>query len=257
MPQWYREFFDDLYLRLYHWLEDPERVRREVDFVVNTLDLEPKASVLDLCCGQGRHSLELARRGFQVTSVDLSEALLYVARQRAEQESLQITFIQSDMREIDFHEEFDAVINLFTSFGYLENEAEDEKALQRVAAALKQGRRFLLDVFNRDYIVRSFQGRDWRTMDEGWLLLEDRSFDFLSGRVGTEWIAIARDGVRYVRHSSIRAYTAAELRAMMERVGLKAERLLGDYRGNPYDWNSPRLIVVAQKLLADCGSGWE
>lgn len=247
MTQWYREFFDDLYLRLYHWLEDPERVKREVDFIVRTLDLPANASVLDLCCGQGRHSLELARRGYRVTGVDLSEALLYVARQRSEQENLSVTFIQSDMRDLTFREEFDAVFNMFTSFGYLENEAEDEKVLERVAAALKVGGRFLLDVFNHDWLVRNFRERDWREMDEGWVLLEDRRFDFLSGRVETEWIAMAKDGARYIRRSSIRAYTAAELRVMLERVGLTPKQLLGDYEGNPYGWDSPRLIVVSQK----------
>lgn len=158
MNQWYREFFDDLYFRLFHRLDEKlGRVKREVDFVVNTLELLPEASVLDLCCGYGRHSLELARRGFHVTGVDLSEALLYMARKRAEQERLSVTFIQSDMREIDFNEEFDAVINFFTSFGYLENETEDEKVLERVATALKPDGKFLLDVLNRDRIVRSFQ----------------------------------------------------------------------------------------------------
>jgi 2-polyprenyl-3-methyl-5-hydroxy-6-metoxy-1,4-benzoquinol methylase len=112
MAQWYREFFDDLYLRVYQPLEAPKQVRREVDFIVKALDLPAGAKVLDLCCGQGRHSLELARRGFQVVGVDLSEALLYAARKRAESEGLSVTFLHCDMREIDFAGEFDAVINI-------------------------------------------------------------------------------------------------------------------------------------------------
>ena len=247
MAQWYREFFDDLYLRVYQPLEAPEKVRREVDFIVKALNLPAGAKVLDLCCGQGRHSLELARRGFQVVGVDLSEALLYAARKRAESEGLTVTFLQCDMREIDFKDEFDAVINMFTSFGYLESEAEDEKVLGKVAQALKSGGKFLLDVVNRDRLVRDFQGREWHAADEGWLVLEERTFDHLSGRMETRWICVARDGVRYERLSSVRLYTASELRMMLERAGLEVTNLFGDYDGSPYSWDSQRLIIVACK----------
>ena len=247
MAQWYREFFDDLYLRVYQPLEAPEQVRREVDFIVKALDLPAGAKVLDLCCGQGRHSLELARRGFQVVGVDLSEALLYAARKRAESEDLSVTFLHCDMREIDFADEFDAVINMFTSFGYLESEAEDEKVLGKVAQALKSGGKFLLDVVNRDRLVRDFQAREWHAADEGWLVLEERTFDHLSGRMETLWVCVARDGVRYERLSSVRLYTTSELRTMLERAGLKVTNLFGDYDGSPYSWDSQRLIVVACK----------
>jgi len=247
MAQWYREFFDDLYLRVYQPLEAPEQVRREVDFIVKALDLPAGAKVLDLCCGQGRHSLELARRGFQVVGVDLSEALLYAARKRAESEGLSVIFLLCDMREIDFSNEFDAVINMFTSFGYLESEAEDEKVLAKVAQALKSGGKFLLDVVNRDRLVRDFQAREWHAADEGWLGLEERTFDHLSGRMETRWVCVARDGVRYERLSSVRLYTASELRTMLERAGLKVTNLFGDYDGSPYSWDSQRLIVVSCK----------
>jgi SAM-dependent methyltransferase len=247
MAQWYREFFDDLYLRVYQPLEAPEQVRREVDFIVKALDLPAGAKVLDLCCGQGRHSLELARRGFQVVGVDLSEALLYAARKRAESEGLSVTFLHCDMREIDFADEFDAVINMFTSFGYLESEAEDEKVLGKVAQALKSGGKFLLDVINRDRLVRDFQAREWHAADEGWLVLEERTFDHLSGRMETRWVCVARDGVRYERLSSVRLYTTSELRTMLERAGLKVTNLFGDYDGSPYSWDSQRLIVVSCK----------
>jgi SAM-dependent methyltransferase len=247
MAQWYREFFDDLYLRVYQPLEAPEQVRREVDFIVKALDLPAEAKVLDLCCGQGRHSLELARRGFQVVGVDLSEALLYAARKRAESEGLSVTFLHCDMREIDFADEFDAVINMFTSFGYLESEAEDEKVLGKVAQALKSGGKFLLDVVNRDRLVRDFQAREWHAADEGWLVLEERTFDHLSGRMETRWVCVARDGVRYERLSSVRLYTTSELRTMLERAGLKVTNLFGDYDGSPYSWDSQRLIVVSCK----------
>jgi len=151
------------------------------------------------------------------------------------------------MREIDFADEFDAVINMFTSFGYLESEAEDEKVLGKVAQALKSGGKFLLDVVNRDRLVRDFQAREWHAADEGWLVLEERTFDHLSGRMETRWVCVARDGVRYERLSSVRLYTTSELRTMLERAGLKVTNLFGDYDGSPYSWDSQRLIVVSCK----------
>ncbi len=248
LTQWYCEFFDDLYLRVYQPLEAPEQVRREVDFIISALNLPKGTKILDLCCGQGRHSLELARRGYDVVGVDLSEALLYVARKRAEQEGLKVTFLHCDMREIDFNGEFDAVINMFTSFGYLESEAEDEKVLEKVSMALKRGGKFLLDIINRDRLIREFQAREWHAADEGWLVLEERKFDSLSGRMETRWVCVARDGVRYERLSSVRLYTASELRVMIERVGLEVINLFGDYDASPYSWNSHRLIVLAKKV---------
>lgn len=152
------------------------------------------------------------------------------------------------MREIDFVGEFDAVINMFTSFGYLESEAEDEKVLEKVSQALKEGGKFLLDVMNRDWLVRNFQPMGWRADDEGWFVLEERTFDHLSGRVETRWIFIARDGVRYERLSSIRLYTASELRTMLERAGLQVINLFGDYDGSTYTWDSQRLIIVATRV---------
>jgi hypothetical protein len=116
-----------------------------------------------------------------------------------------------------------------------------------VAQALKEGGKFLLDVTNRDRLVREFQARAWHAADEGWLVLEERTFDPLSGRVETLWVCVARDGVRYERRSSIRLYTAAELRLMLERVGLRVTGLFGNYDGSPYTWDSPRLIVAAMK----------
>ncbi len=244
---WYREFFDDLYLRVYAFAEEPERVRKEVDFFTRSLGLKGGEKVLDACCGQGRHSLELARRGFSVVGVDLSEALLYVARQRAAQEGLPVQFIQSDVRDLSLPETFDAVLNVFTSFGYLETEDEDRRALARMSRHLKPHGTLILDVMNREWLIRHFVPHDWRAVKEGWILLEDRSFDLLTSRVETRWTIIAGDGGRYVRQSSIRIYSASELRLMMAEQGLAVEHLYGDYEGSPYQMDSPRLIIIARK----------
>ena len=141
---WYEEFFGEDYVRFHlrggEWLE--ERTGPQCDFVVSALELQPGARVLDLCCGQGRHSVELAQRGYNVTGFDLSEYLLGLARTKAEKLGVEVEFVRGDMRELPWESEFDAVVNLWTAFGYLESDEEDERVLRSVGAALRPGGQF-------------------------------------------------------------------------------------------------------------------
>ena len=113
--------------------------RSQVDFVIDKLALEPGAKVLDLCCGQGRHLIDLARRGYDVVGLDLSEYMLEECKAAAAVEGINPVLVHADMREIGFATEFDAVINMFASFGYLETDDEDQKVLNAASLALKGG----------------------------------------------------------------------------------------------------------------------
>jgi SAM-dependent methyltransferase len=149
---WYEEFFGEDYMRFHlrggEWLED--RTGTQCDFVVSALELQPGARLLDLCCGQGRHAVEFAKRGFRVTGLDLSEYLLRLARERAEQTGVEVEFVRGDMRDLPWENEFDAVANLFTSFGYLETDEEDRRVLAAVRKALRPGGLLLVDHHNRE-----------------------------------------------------------------------------------------------------------
>ena len=149
-PNWFDGFFEQEWLDEIALKIDDERTRREVDFVVEKLALEPSARVLDVACGHGRHTLELARRGFRVTGVDLSPRSLELAHaKRAEREQLGVEFVQLDARELEFDGEFDAAINLFTSVvGYFDDEADNQRVIDRVARALHRGGSFLIDTIN-------------------------------------------------------------------------------------------------------------
>lgn len=100
MVVWYREIFDEDYLRVYGPLFKPERTAKEVEFLLGVLALKPGASILDLCCGYGRHSIELARKGFQVTGYDLSEHLLGAAKQAARESGVNVKWVHGDMRDL-------------------------------------------------------------------------------------------------------------------------------------------------------------
>jgi 2-polyprenyl-3-methyl-5-hydroxy-6-metoxy-1,4-benzoquinol methylase len=134
---------------------------QEINFITKVLKLPDQASILDLYCGYGRHAIELAKLGFQVTGIDATADFLNIARQKAKEAKINLSFVQLDMRELDYHEKFDAVINMFAAFGYFSDE-ENTQVLERVAKALHPGGLFLIDLLNREWMIRNNLNRYWR-----------------------------------------------------------------------------------------------
>lgn len=173
--EWWEEVFDESYGK--HFLEPfEEKAEEEVGFIVKILALPKRARILDLCCGLGKHSLMLAERGYNITGVDFSKKYIDIARERARKKGVNADFIQGNMKTITFKEEFDAIINMFTSFGFFERDEDNLTVLKNVSNALKSGGKFLIDVINREWIIRHYHERDWREIKEGFLL-ENRRFD--------------------------------------------------------------------------------
>ena len=242
---WWQTFFDDQYLRLYSATLPAERSQREAKAVLAMLGLAPGSKVLDLCCGQGRHAIRMAQAGLQVTGLDLSPTLLAVARQEAEATGVELALVEGDMREIPFRGKFDAIVNLFTAFGYFDDEAENQKVLEAVARALKPGGRFLIDVINRDYLAKVFLPRDWERLGEI-LVWHERSFDPIAGR-STEIMHWEKDGVRHTRSNTVRVYTATELTRMLAAAGLRLVKAYGGLDGSELVFGSRRLTLLAEK----------
>src|SRR5438046_9654654 len=150
---WYRRLFGDNYLDVYGQQWSAEGAEHEASFVERALALKAGESLLDLCCGPGRHALLLAQRGLRVTALDLSQPYLDAAAAEAKRRGIEIETVRADMRAPGFDGRFDAVINMFSSFGYLESEAEDAKVLQGVAAALRPSGRPLFDLIKREWVI--------------------------------------------------------------------------------------------------------
>lgn len=250
---WYVEFFRDDYVR--YWLGgegaalvSSERTAQEVAFLEDVLALPAGAAVLDLCCGHGRHAVPLAQRGYRVTGLDLSAYHLRLAREAAAKAKVDIEWVRADMRDIpqEMTGRFDAVINMFTSFAFLESEAEDQKVLDGVARALKPGGRFLIDFINREWVIRHYGEREWGKRGDA-LLLQERRFDFATGWNIAEATVVEADGSRRSFEVAMRMYTAEELISMLRTAGLQYRQLWGDFDGRELSLDSRRVIVLAEK----------
>ena len=250
---WYKTFYDEHYLKEYAQGLTPERTQREVDFINGTLNLPQAAPgatggarILDLCCGHGRHTVELAAAGYSVVGQDLSVTFLDLAKDAAAARNLQIQFVHSDMREIPFEGEFDAVINMFTAFGYFDDE-ENQKVLDAVARALKPGGKFLIDLLNTLRIIRDFRPQSWDELSDGTVVLTKRDYNFLTGNTEEHRTYITPDGSKREIHLAWRLYFYPELTKMLNRADLTPIQVFGDYDGSEYTWDSRRMIVLAEK----------
>lgn len=244
---WYDGFFETS-----EWLDQvvptiaDERTQREVDFVVEQLALEPGEHVLDLACGHGRLSRELARRGYRVTGLDLSARSLERARVAAEEEAVEVELIQADMRAVPAGP-FDAVVNVFTAFGYFQEEQENQRVLDGVASALRPGGRFLIDTLNLLGLTARYQERRWDELAHGVVNLQEHRYDVLRGRNEAMWTFLHPDGRRGELLHSLRTYAPHELARMIEAAGLTVDGAWGGFDGSELTMQSWRLILRARK----------
>ena len=245
-PDWFEGFFDEDYLQFAVDRFTADDTAAEVDFLVAVLGVGEGSRVLDLACGHGRHSVELARRGAAVTGVDLSGPSLELAAARAAEAGVEVRFERADMRRIAYEAEFDAVINMFTAFGYFAEEAEDRLVLERIAAALVPGGGFLMEFGNPVSVFGRFEARGWHRLSDGTLMLEERVYDAPRGRFETCWTFV-HGGERRERRFSHRGYTAPELAAMAVAAGLELERFWGGLDGSELEMGSRRIVMLARR----------
>jgi ubiquinone/menaquinone biosynthesis C-methylase UbiE len=223
----------------------PDRTAQEIAGVMTMLNLPPGARILDLCCGQGRHGVPLARAGYRVTGLDLSPYLLEQAQSSSQRANVDISWVQGDMRRLPWQGRFDACLNLFTAFGYFEEDAENQEVLDQVCQILKPGGQFLLDVSNRDYHLLRLYPSTWQRTGKA-LILEETFFDPATCRFSTTFTWVEGEKRESLTHS-VRHYTAPELRSMLQRAGLVPTATFGGFDGSELDLDSRRLIIVAYK----------
>ena len=156
--------------------------------------------------------------------------------------------IAADMREIPFVGKFDAIVNMYSSFGYLESEAEDLKVLESAARALKTGGRILLDMLNREWAIDNYIQNDWHTGADGTLYVERRDLDLATSRMHVHFIVVdPKGGRRESIGHIIRLYTLTEMTRLLERVGLRLTKVFGGFEGEEYGIGTRRMIIIATK----------
>ena len=238
---WYRDWFGRPEYELVYQERDEEEAEHLISLIEQVARPEPGAHILDMGCGRGRHARSLARRGYRVTGVDLSEPSIREARERAREEGLDdLTFEVGDMREAVCEACFDGVANLFTAFGYFEEEEDHLQALEAMTAALRPGGWFFQDFMNAPYVRSRLVAEDTQRRD-GLVIHQKRWID--DGRVNKE-ITID-DGHRFVE--SVRLLTLEDFERLYQDAGLELLGVFGDYDGAPHGDTSPRLILYARR----------
>jgi ubiquinone/menaquinone biosynthesis C-methylase UbiE len=245
-PEWWASYFDAQYLKEYEPLFALERDRREVARLMEVLALPSGSRVLDVPCGQGRHAHLLAEAGFDVDGLDYSAELLAIARRRGTGKTLRYT--RGDMRKLParWTGRFDAVVNLFTSFGFLLDPRDDVKVIGEMARVLKPGGCLVWHGGSRDGVMARFLARDWWQADDGTMIGHQRSFDALSGVLTVEstWHGPRNHGHRTHR---IRLYTATRLSELCAAAGLVVEAAYDGWRDRPLRRSSSEMVLVARK----------
>jgi len=219
--------------------------KQEVEQIISLLEIAPDSKVLDLCCGQGRHSLELTRRGFITTGVDRTSKYLEKAKSDANEQNLSIEFIRDDMRYFRRSHYFDAVIIMYTSFGYFNEPLENMQVLHNSYDSLKENGSLLIDLMGKEIVARIFCERESYELN-GITYIEERKVTNNWNWIENRWIMI-KDNNRQEFRLSHWLYSANELSRMFKDAGFSSIKIFGNLEGSPYDHKAERLIALARK----------
>ncbi len=253
-PDWWRRIFNSMYLKTdADVVEDQAITRAEIDLFSRILGLSKEDRILDLCCGQGRHSLELARRGFKnVEGLDRSHYLIQKAKSRAKKEGLSVKFREGDARKLPYQSDtFDVVMLLGNSFGYFETIQDDMRVLKEVFRVLKPQGRVLIDVADGEYLRENFQARSWEWIDKKHFVCRERSLSWDKQRlISREVITHVEKGVIADQFYAERLYTKEGLKEILTAAGfsdvtIHGEVKPGSQRNQDLGMMERRIIVTA------------
>ena len=231
-----------------YWAEiaDARPLHKEVRLIQSSL--RKRGLVLDLCCGTGRHTIALRQRGFETIGLDISPNLLKIAKRRMIENQVNTYLVRGDMRHLPFKPEiFMAVLNMFTSFGYLPSKKDDCKSLTEVSRVLKDNGSFIVDIINREHLIDVFRPRDWGEYPS-FYMLETRRLDDDSMMLHSQWIILNKKGGKHLFIHNLRLYTLKSLEDLLKAVGLNIKDVYGNYERGRLDKDAERLILVTKKV---------
>lgn len=230
-------------------LFDPKRLansEEEVKDIIRLLSLSSSCNILDLACGFGRHSNLLACKGFTVTGVDFNPIYLKEARK----DSLNIknppTWVEEDIRTFKRENSYDAILSLYTSFGYFEDREDDLVVLENSFSSLKSHGRMLLDIPGKELIARDFISRACYPLESGGWFIAERTPVENWGRVLNDW-TIVKEGKEFFYSFEQTLFSAYEITYLLHQVGFSEVQIFGNWKGGLYDLSSDRLIAIGIK----------
>jgi SAM-dependent methyltransferase len=239
--EWFERWFNSPYYHMLYGNRDHKEAADFINRLIDFLQVEKGANVLDLACGKGRHSLQLNSKGFDVIGIDLSEKSIESALEHSNES---LNFFVHDMRQLFWLEHFDLVANLFTSFGYFHNKEDDQQMMNGVFESLKPGGRFVIDFMNAKKVVANLVNYEEKQVDDVKFVInrkvEDavivKSIDVIDGLDKTSFV------------EEVDELYLADFIAYLNNAGFSIKSTYGNYQLEQFDEvNSDRLIIVAEK----------
>jgi SAM-dependent methyltransferase len=242
---WFESFFRGLALEFWRKAVSREETERDVNFIESEFGLPGGSQILDIPCGNGRHSVELAKRGYAMTSVDLSDEFVEETRHAANENRLRINCSRMDIRALHVDEKLDGAFCFGNSFGYLDRQA-NAKFLADVSRCLKPQAKFLIETaVTAESLLPGLQLRRWHRVADIIVISENR-YDATESQLYTEYTFI-RGGVIESGIATYSVYTVAELKTLLSSCGLLITGLYGSRDRGPYRLGD-RLFICAKKI---------
>lgn len=244
MDEWYATYYREHYRDSVRRLLTPARTEEEIAFILRETRITPPAAVADVACGEGRHALALARRGFQAMGIDLNTDFIATAREHATGLGERARFFTSDMREA-LGGPYQLILSLFQSFGFFDD-ADNAKVLRAWTRRLAPGGYLVLDLWNRDNIVRHTLGDYTWEAEPGLRVSERKEFDPLTGRLAIHYTYTYAEGQQFEYDAHFRLYAPTELRDLLASVGIEVTSIYGSLTGDPYSIDARRIVVFGR-----------
>jgi SAM-dependent methyltransferase len=234
---WFSTWFDSPYYHILYKNRNEEEAQVFMDNITHYLNMPENGTILDLACGKGRHSIYLNKLGYQVTGVDLSENSIAIANESSN-ETLQ--FKTHDMRE-PMNETYDAVFNLFTSFGYFDTFEDNIKTLKAIKDSINEYGFGVIDFFNTDFIIENLVAEETKEIDGITFNIKR----FVENKKIIKEIRFEDKGESFFFSEKVSAFTLSDFEAMLEDAGIYLLEIFGDYKLRKfYKTQSERLIMI-------------
>ncbi len=241
LTEWFADWFDSPYYHILYQNRDEQEARFFIDNLVKFLAVQPQHRLLDLACGKGRHAIYLNQKGFEVVGADLSETNIKSAHKASND---RLHFVVHDMREVLAENHFDYVFNLFTSFGYFEEDNENIKTLQAIGQALKPNGILVIDFLNPLFTVQNLVSYEVKSREN----IDFHIYKHIENGYIIKDICFEDEGQRFSFQERVRLLDLPTFQLFFAQAGFSVEHIFGDYALNPFqEKQAERMIFIVRK----------